>query len=980
MARRTRTFTRSVPRRTKQNVRLAKRESIIQRSKRLQQQQNFLSSVRRSVNSLGQSISNVKNIDTDFNKYLNENINNIPTQFRPQFISLLRAEKQNVLNRQKAIERNLNNKLQSLKIEQSDAQRNLRNATTPSGRANALAGIENIRGREEAVKKALNELNKGSVLDTKQLNDFIRQSGNIRGEKSFAIQRVSQQIKGIKRLQKQAEKTKTKSQKVALKQAIPTSIRKDAVKEIQKKLNVTKKQAEELEEAVTDFDPRLTVEKFEKPKNFFDRVTFELNLLKDKALLDVQKSEGKKPLRVIGTKIVVLGGLGVVRGVNSVINVIRKPGQTIRGLAFALTNPGKTVVALQNEFYVDPVGTVAEFWAYGKTAGIVSTGIKRSPVGQYVAKETFIARAPKEVRRPLRAVLESEQVQRKINPYNVKTLKKVDFSKVKGLNKVDAKALEKTLKQTDSVVFGSLASFTLSKKKTPIPKDVDLATANIKVFNKKFLENVPKRFRNNYKLKGEKIIRTTDNTPILDVKSFDRLYPGRTLFSKKGWLPVENFVYDVGGKLLKKLGVKQKVPKRLIEQLEIPTQRVQKVGGIKLVGFGEQTTRKGLGTIQVLIERNVRRAKDPASFIKGLEVQVGALKRAKPKNPITRLSNARKITKLNNALKILKSKSFAKLLEKKVPGLNKEYPILKKINVNKLKKATASAKKVAKKVRPKPKAKPRAKPKLKKSRLPSKLPKKRPSKLPSKLPKKKPSKLPSKLPSKIPSKIPSRLPSKLPSRLPKRTSSKPPSKVPSKPPSKTPSKVPSKPPSKTPSKPPSKPPSKVPSKPPSKVPSKPPGKPPRRIPNKPPLLPPPRLKKPSFKKKPKGQTYLVDSRYKSKGKIRTLRLRTTYNRALKYMINLIDNTTARSFDLVLVGLTKAKDIKRPSLAKFRQKISKNGLVLNVVERTKYAIDTTGEKRGLSVSKYLKRGKRGIKRKKKKTKKRITKKKRKKRKK
>ena len=81
------------------------------------------------------------------------------------------------------------------------------------------------------------------------------------------------------------------------------------------------------------------------------------------------------------------------------------------------------------------------------------------------------------------------------------------------------------------------------------------------------------------------------------------------------------------------------------------------------------------------------------------------------------------------------------------------------------------------------------------------------------------------------------------------------------------------------------------------------------------------------------------------------------------MINLVDNTTARSFDILLIGKTKQKDIKKSNLSKFRVKKSRNAKVLYFVEKSKYSIDTKGEKKGLTVSKRLKRGKRVVKSKK-----------------
>ena len=147
-----------------------------------------------------------------------------------------------------------------------------------------------------------------------------------------------------------------------------------------------------------------------------------------------------------------------------------------------------------------------------------------------------------------------------------------------------------------------------------------------------------------------------------------------------------------------------------------------------------------------------------------------------------------------------------------------------------------------------------------------------------------------------------------------------------------------------------------------------------RPPTKPTKIPPKKIILPkiklSFKRKPpKDNVYLVNAKVKMKGKVRLIRLKTTLNRGLKYMINLVDNTTTRSFDLILIGLSKTKDIKPPSLQKFRRKLSKNPLVLRVVEKSRYSIDTVGEKRGLKIGKLIKRRKSKSKRNKTKSKRR-----------
>lgn len=106
------------------------------------------------------------------------------------------------------------------------------------------------------------------------------------------------------------------------------------------------------------------------------------------------------------------------------------------------------------------------------------------------------------------------------------------------------------------------------------------------------------------------------------------------------------------------------------------------------------------------------------------------------------------------------------------------------------------------------------------------------------------------------------------------------------------------------------------------------------------------------KKLPRGYKHLVNAIIRIKGVNREIKLNTTPNRALRRIISLVDKTTTRSFQLKIVGVKKTKDIKRPSLQKFRLKKSRGSRVLKVVEKTKYAIDTKGEKRQLAIARAL----------------------------
>ena len=564
-----------------------------------------------------------------------------------------------------------------------------------------------------------------------------------------------------------------------------------------------------------------------------------------------------KQIAVVG-----IGG-GVIRGyINAgfgIVETVTDLGGTVKGFVAAAKQPKAVAKALGEQFIIDPAATITEFIAFSKGMNLLGRAAKKTPLARYVQEEVFIITQPKEIRPAVRAIIKSSNVQRKLNPAKVPSLTKADFLKVKSLNAIEATALIKTLKQTDSVVFGSLAARGTAgrfKTRLPLPKDVDLATRSVKAFSQKFIQNMPKKLRSRYKLKGEKLVKVGQKEALFDVKSLSRIVPEKSILTKKGILPVSGYVRKLKGvediasakkiidqiknlefkvkakgiklaskkKLAKKisklnselkntynrmkptdiakvkayarmgvygvrteklirlgkgklkvslkfkskpnkfgfkrdqyslskhrsktlnekdlqrvniksgkydyhkidvkknLGViipkdyhvllhaiengfirgktsnfykvlrkrtlgpieakgldnlltilKKDVPKLTTRfdkaskvKLIKPKLEIGRVGTYRVTGFGEQTLRKGLGTLQVLIEKNVRRAKDPQSFLLSLKIQRDALKGAKTKTRLGRLANTRKIKKLNNAIKLLESKSFARLLERKV--------------------------------------------------------------------------------------------------------------------------------------------------------------------------------------------------------------------------------------------------------------------------------------------------------------------------
>ena len=119
------------------------------------------------------------------------------------------------------------------------------------------------------------------------------------------------------------------------------------------------------------------------------------------------------------------------------------------------------------------------------------------------------------------------------------------------------------------------------------------------------------------------------------------------------------------------------------------------------------------------------------------------------------------------------------------------------------------------------------------------------------------------------------------------------------------------------------------------------------------------------KKLPRGKVYIVNPIVRIRGRNIELKWKTTPNRARKMIESKIDRSTSRSYSLRIVGIKKGSDIKEKKLTrgfKFRKKKSNNRAVQRIVEKTRFLIDTSGEKRGLKLGKLLKTRRRVVKRK------------------
>lgn len=230
--------------------------------------------------------------------------------------------------------------------------------------------------------------------------------------------------------------------------------------------------------------------------------------------------------------------------------------------------------------------------------------------------------------------------------------------------------------------------------------------------------------------------------------------------------------------------------------------------------------------------------------------------------------------------------------------------------------------------------------------------------VPKRLPRKKPS-APAKISKKAGRKILVRTiprPKKVVRKVPKVA------REPKRPPKKKPVRLPAKRPAKRPLK--------SPKRPPKKPPKRPVRAPPKRPPKKPPTKPPIKIPKPGKKrrkelKKPEKIVYNVYGKYKNKY-IKLNKLPLTKTDALSRGAYAIDHSTARTFKIVPVG--EAKKVGRitkgekgyfsKTKRKYRTvRISRGKRIVlknKYIEKRKKAIDTKGEKKGLSLAKLRKK--------------------------
>lgn len=236
----------------------------------------------------------------------------------------------------------------------------------------------------------------------------------------------------------------------------------------------------------------------------------ELGIIRDKTLQDIEKSRfrdqsGFGVVERVFKGTVVLGGLGLARGVIGVAQTIAHPIETVKGVGYAVAHPMQTLELIGKEFAVDPVGTAAEFYAYTKTVQLLGKGLKKgakkiglTDLAAKVKETLFIKSQPAAAQAAIKKLL-AQATKKKI-----KSIKKVDFVRVKGLTKTEGRALLKALEKTDSLRIKIKAK---GLSKTPTPVGVDIATTSFNKLASNMIKELPKAIRKQYTVKANVLLR-----------------------------------------------------------------------------------------------------------------------------------------------------------------------------------------------------------------------------------------------------------------------------------------------------------------------------------------------------------------------------------------------------------------------------------------------------------------------------------------
>ena len=242
----------------------------------------------------------------------------------------------------------------------------------------------------------------------------------------------------------------------------------------------------------------------------------------------------KKTLAILGRITRVAGAAavaGAARGILGVIELGIAGGKAARGEIKLDPKKipaviGTAVLATGKSFVTDPVGTAVEFYTFGRVLRVLGrvtkTGVKakETPVSQTIKEKAFKSSLPKQIKSKVNKLFRSNEFKKVINPKKIKVLPSVDIVEATRLSRPEVKALSKTFKGSDTIVIDKVP-----KTKAPL-----IVTEDLRVFNRKFLSQLPKQIRRNYKIRGNSIVRL-DGTILFRRRSLSNLFPSGKLSS-----------------------------------------------------------------------------------------------------------------------------------------------------------------------------------------------------------------------------------------------------------------------------------------------------------------------------------------------------------------------------------------------------------------------------------------------------------------
>ena len=224
---------RTVPQRiTQQRIaqQKARQETPVERARfraeQVRTRKEFIDNVREESKQLLTQVNTIQDLDTQADRMINQNINDIPPELRQDFISTIREQQNEIKENQKKV-------LKQFEARRSEAQSRRRELISegaePKLRTMATAELR-------ALNEITGELRKGNIIDVQKANEFISDKISEREQLERAVDRQIEARENVQRavdfVSKEMEKGET-----------PT------IKRVRDKFNLTLEQASEVQRA-----------------------------------------------------------------------------------------------------------------------------------------------------------------------------------------------------------------------------------------------------------------------------------------------------------------------------------------------------------------------------------------------------------------------------------------------------------------------------------------------------------------------------------------------------------------------------------------------------------------------------------------------------------------------------------------------------------------------------------------------------------